>query len=98
MRADSPFFSSELSWFHRAVARSAVKDAPNNLKAIGNAFHMCVPTILLRKPGFAGFSAIRTPKIFNPVFENGHLPNMSLPAGTNQANYHDTIFPGRRPV
>src|SRR5450432_2979079 len=48
--------------FHRPVAEIAVKVAaitgPDNLKAFANAIHVCVPSVRLRKPGCAGFSAI----------------------------------------
>jgi hypothetical protein len=57
--------------FYWAVAGNAVKVAaipfPDNLKAFGNAIHMYVPSIRLRKQGCAGFSANRTSKIFNPT-------------------------------
>jgi hypothetical protein len=59
----------------------------NNLKAIGNAFHMYVPSVLLRKPGCAGLSANGTPKIFNPTVEDDHHPNMRLwQAGSRRKN------------
>jgi hypothetical protein len=45
----------------------------DNLKAFGNAIHMRVPSVRLRKPGCAGFSAIGAPKIFNPMVEDDHL-------------------------
>jgi hypothetical protein len=57
----------------------------DDLKAFGNAIHMCVPSVRLRKPGCAGFSAIRAPKIFNPVVEDDHR-------GTDQASYTATII------
>jgi hypothetical protein len=37
---------------------------------------MCVPSVRLRKPGCAGLSTIRTPKIFTPMVEDDHPPNM----------------------
>ena len=51
---------------------------PNNLKALGNAIRMRVPSVRLRKPGGAGLSTIRTPKVFNPMVEDDHSPNMRL--------------------
>ena len=67
-------------WFHRAVARRAVKvaDIPglDNLKAFGNAIHLYVPRIFVRRrnPGRAGLSATRAPKILNPTVA-GHPSN-----------------------
>src|SRR5260370_15996144 len=60
-------------WFHRTVARRAVKVAADNLKAFGNAVHLYVPRILIRRrnPGCAGLSAIGALKVFNPTFA-GH--------------------------
>jgi hypothetical protein len=69
------------SGFDCNVAPSAAKVAaipgPDNFKAFGNAFRMCVPSVRLRKPGYAGFSAIGTPKIFSPVVEDDHPSIMS---------------------
>jgi hypothetical protein len=60
--------------FDCTVTEIAVKVAAivglDNLKAFGNAIHMCVPSVLLRKPGCAGFSAVGTPQIFNPTVED----------------------------
>jgi|ERR1700722_1944335 len=70
------------SGFDWNVARSAAKVAAipglDNFKAFGNAIYMCVPSVRLRKPGCAGFSAIRTPKIFCPVVEDDH-PSIMRP-------------------
>jgi hypothetical protein len=51
---------------------------------------MCVPSVRLRKPGCAGFSAIRTPKVFNPLVEDDHPSNMAY-GETDQASYPATI-------
>jgi hypothetical protein len=82
-----PPTKAALLGFHRTVAEIAVKVAAitglDNLKAFGNAIHVCVPSVRLRKPGCAGFSAIGTPQIFNPTVEddNGvqrHVNSLSL--------------------
>jgi hypothetical protein len=69
-------------WVNWGVACRAVKVAaifePDNLKALWNAVRMRVPSVRLRKPSCAGLSAIRTPKIFNPMVENDHPPNIRL--------------------
>jgi hypothetical protein len=39
---------------------------------------MCVPSVVLRKPGCAGLSANGTPKIFNPTVEDDHPANILL--------------------
>ena len=69
------------SGFDWNVARSAAKVAAifglDNFKAFGNAIHMCVPSVCLRKPGCTGFLAIGTPKIFSPVVEDDHPSIMS---------------------
>jgi hypothetical protein len=75
-------FSSELSGFHRAIARSAVKVAADNFEAFGNAIGMGIPTVHLRKPSYAGLPAIGAPKSFNPMLvEDVHLPEYEPPAG-----------------
>jgi hypothetical protein len=69
-----PSTEAALLGFHRTVAEIAVKVAAitglDNLKTFGNAIHVCVPSVRLRKPGSAGFSAIGTPQIFNPTVED----------------------------
>jgi hypothetical protein len=75
-------FSSELSRFHRAIAWSAVKVAADNFKAFGNAVRMGIPSVHLRKPGYAGLPAIGTPKSFNPMLvEDVHPPEYEPSAG-----------------
>jgi hypothetical protein len=39
---------------------------------------MCIPSIRLRKPGYAGLSTDGTPKIFSPTVEDDHPLNMTL--------------------
>lgn len=77
----------------RGVARNAVKVAamlcPNNLKAFGNTIHMRVPPVCLRKPGNAGLSANRTPKIFYPAVQNDHSSSMRFGRSTFQIGTHD---------
>src|ERR1019366_6489556 len=69
--------------------RSAVKDL-----TLIRDIHTCVPSVRLRKPGCAGFSAIRTPKIFNPVVEDDHPSNMSLRQdGSSQLSCHNQTDP-----
>ena len=53
--------------------------------------HMCVPFVNLRKPGCAGFLAIRAPKIFNPMVEDGHPSTMSPRRDGSRASYPATI-------
>jgi hypothetical protein len=69
------------SGFDWNVARSAAKVAAipglHDFKALRNAIHMCVPSVRLRKPGYAGSLAIGTPKIFSPVVEDDHPSIMS---------------------
>jgi hypothetical protein len=45
---------------------------------------MCVPSVRLRKPRCAGFSAIRTAKIFNPVDEDDHPSHTLRREGSSQ--------------
>jgi hypothetical protein len=65
----------------------------DNLKAFGDAIYMRGPSVLLRKPGCAGFSAIRTPQIFDPTLLDDHPPNILLwkarPA--NGARFFDAL-------
>jgi hypothetical protein len=69
-------------WVNWGVAFRAEKVAdilePDNLKALGNAIRMRAPSVRLRKPGGAGLSTIRTPKVFNPMVEDDHSANMRL--------------------
>jgi len=64
-------------WFHRVVARGAVKVAdipgPNNLKSFRDAIHLYFPRIFIscRKLGYAGLSATRASKLLNPTIA-GH--------------------------
>jgi hypothetical protein len=94
--------------FDRNVARKAANVAAilglDNFKAFGNAIHMWVPSVRLRKPGYAGFSAIGTPKIFSPVVEDDHRSIMSPQReGSSPLSCHDQTDPvpsfvGRYPV
>ena len=103
-----PPTEAALLGFRGTLTEIAVKVAAiaglDNLKAFGNAIHMCVPSVRLRKQGCAGFSAIRTPKIFNPVVEDDHPSNMSLRRdGSSQLSCHNQTDPlpsfvGRCPV
>jgi hypothetical protein len=65
-------------WVRWALAGSAVKVAADNLKAFRNTIRMCVPSIRLRKPGYAGLSTDGTPKIFSPTVEDDHPLSVTL--------------------
>jgi hypothetical protein len=55
---------------------------------------MCVPSVRLREPACACFSAIRTPKAFNQPVEDDHPLNMSLRRdGSSQLSCHNQPDP-----
>ena len=65
-------------WFRWSVAGGAVKVSGipglDDRKALRRAVHLYVPVIFVRRrnQGYAGLSATRTPKIFNPIVAGGH--------------------------
>jgi hypothetical protein len=65
-------------WVRWALAGRAVKVAADNLKAFRKAIHSGIPSIRLRKPGYAGLSTDGTLKIFSPTVEDDHRLNMTL--------------------
>ena len=70
--------------FRCAVARRTVKVAAtlglDKIKAFRKDIHVYGPSVRLRKPGYAGLSAIWAPKLFNPTLDNTGTHDLFYPA------------------